>query len=303
MVCTAASFLTDIAIGTGATLISSAAGMSLEKVTEDMLGKAGKVMVRAESTTIVLPQDNPNKEAVTARIEKIRQDAELSDSGFDKEKAAERCAALGGGIARIRVGAATEVELKDKKLRYEDAVNSVKNAMSYGVLPGGGSTMIYLRRYEEECLNQFRNPAEEENVETEGKMDMNNNYGYLDEEDALGAKILFDALAEPMKQIAHNCGKNGNYIVSKVEGKEFGFGYNALTLSFDSMFETGVLDSVTVTENAIQNSVSIASLVLTSGGLVVENVQAQEDANLKAAYDEAMGAGMDYGGAPGSMVA
>ena len=163
--------------------------------------------------------------------------------------------------------------------------------------------MIYLRRYEEECLNQFRNPVEEEKVETEGKMDMNNNYCYLDEEDALGAKILFDALAEPMKQIAHNCGKNGNYIVSKVEGKEFGFGYNALTLSFDSMFETGVLDSVTVTENAIQNSVSIASLVLTSGGLVVEKVQAQEDANLKAAYDEAMGAGMDYGGAPGSMVA
>ena len=109
-----------------------------------------------------------------------------------------------------------------------------------------------------------------------------------------------------MKQIAHNCGKNGNYIVSKVEGKEFGFGYNAQTLSFESMFDTGVLDSVTVTENAIQNSVSIASLVLTSGGLVVENMASMEDQKLKAQYDEAMqGAGMDYGGTPytGSMTA
>lgn len=300
-------FLTDIAIGTGATLISSAAGMSLDSITEDMLGKAAKVMVRAESTTIVLPQDNPNKDAITKRIDKIRQDAEISDSGFDKEKASERVAALGGGIARIRVGAATEVELKDKKLRYEDAVNSVKNAMKYGVLPGGGSTMVYLRRFEEECLRQFRSSTNNnDGTSVDGEqtsMNFNNNYGHLDEEDALGAKVLFEALAEPLKQIAHNCGKNGNYILSKVEGKEFGFGYNAQTLSFDSMFDTGVLDSVTVTENAIQNSVSIASLVLTSGGLVVENAACMEDQRLKAEYEEAMGAGMDYGGAPGSMIA
>ena len=135
--------------------------------------------------------------------------------------------------------------------RYEDAVNSVKNSLKYGVLPGGGTTLLYLKRYRDEVVNQLKADG-------------------LDDE-VFGADILFEALSEPMRQIAENAGKHGNFIVSKCVDREFGYGFNAATLTFENLLEAGVLDAATVTENSLANSVSVASLVLTSGGMVVED--------------------------------
>jgi chaperonin GroEL len=136
------AYLQDIAIATGATYVADEVGISLESVTVDMLGRADRVVVGKDATTIVT--DSTNKDAIVKRIAQIRAEADSTDNKFDKEKASERVAALGGGIARIKVGAATETELKDKKLRYEDALNSVRSALEMGVVPGGGATMLFM---------------------------------------------------------------------------------------------------------------------------------------------------------------
>ncbi|GAB5031781.1 molecular chaperone [Nannochloropsis oceanica] len=265
-------YYTDIAIATGATFVAKETGIGLEKVTLDMLGQATKAILRQESATLLLT--GKHKDAVNARIASIRESMDDLDSMFDKEKSEERIASLAGGVARIRVGAATEVELKDKKLRYEDAVNSVKNSLKYGVLPGGGTTLLYLKRYRDEVVKTLKADG-------------------LDDE-VFGADILFDALSEPMRQIAENAGKHGNFIVSKCVDREFGYGFNAATLTFENLLEAGVLDAATVTENSLANSVSVASLVLTSGGMVVE-----DEAGMRRLEREKI---MDYAKAGGGMM-
>ncbi|KAJ1404711.1 chaperonin [Ochromonadaceae sp. CCMP2298] len=243
-------YLQDIAIATGATYVADEVGISLESVTLDMLGYADRVVVGKDQTTIIT--DSKNSEALAKRIVQIRAEAEATENKFDKEKAQERVAALGGGIARIKVGAATETELKDKKLRYEDALNSVKSALEMGVVPGGGATMLWLS-----CQDDLK--KEIQDACTPGDEDMK-----------LGVEIMFRSLPGPLRQIAKNAGLEGEVVADKCRGRDFGWGYNAATDTYEDLLLSGVLDPAKVTINALENSASIAALVLTTEVLITE---------------------------------
>lgn len=250
------AYLQDMAIATGATYVADEVGISLESVTLDMLGKADRIVVGKDSTTIVTNADN--KDALVKRIAQIRAEAEATDNKFDKEKAQERVAALGGGIARIKVGAATETELKDKKLRYEDALNSVRSALEMGVVPGGGACMLYMS-----CDEKL-------------KQKILDACGKDDEDEQLGVEIMFRSLPAPIKQIAKNAGLEGEVVAEKCRNKPFGFGYNAATDTYEDLLVTGVLDPAKVTINALENAASIAALVLTTEVLITEIPKKEE---------------------------
>jgi len=239
------AYLEDIAILTGATYMAEEVGLTLENISIDKLGKANRVVVAKEACTII--SEESNQEAVNKRIDLIRRQIENTDSEFDKEKGEERIARLGGGIARIKVGAATETELKDKKLRYEDAINSTKAAIELGITPGGGSTLLNLIKLIPSIQESF-----------------------TDEEEKLGASIIAKACEAPILQIAKNCGKEGEVVLDRCKNLEFGMGYNAATDSYEDLFENGVVDPVKVTCWALENSCSIASMVLTTEALIVE---------------------------------
>uniref|UniRef100_A0A7S3X021 Uncharacterized protein n=1 Tax=Emiliania huxleyi TaxID=2903 RepID=A0A7S3X021_EMIHU len=239
------SYLEDIAIVTGATFVTEQLGLTLESVTEEMLGKAARVAVSKERTTMIATGNHADE--VGERIKVIRAEAELTDSQFDKEKAEERIAKLGGAIGRIKVGAATETELKDKKLRYEDALNSVKAAMNEGIVPGGGATLVYCLRFKEQILEQM-----------------------TDEDEKLAVDILFRAMTYPIQQIAENAGVDGSIVLEKVKAQEWGFGWNAATGEYEDLLESGVIDPATVTQQAVLNSCSIAASVLTTQCLITE---------------------------------
>ena len=219
------AYLQDMAIATGATYVADEVGISLESVTLDMLGRADRIVVGKDATTIVT--NDENKESLSRRIAQIRAEADATDNKFDKEKATERVAALGGGIARIKVGAATETELKDKKLRYEDALNSVKAALEMGVVPGGGACMLSMS-----CDAQLKADI------LAGCND--------DEDERLGVEIMFRSLPAPIKQIAKNAGLEGELVAEKCRNKPFGFGYNAATDTYEDLLVTGVLDPAKV---------------------------------------------------------
>eukprot|EP00293_Proteomonas_sulcata_P002381 CAMPEP_0184327258 /NCGR_PEP_ID=MMETSP1049-20130417/143001_1 /TAXON_ID=77928 /ORGANISM="Proteomonas sulcata, Strain CCMP704" /LENGTH=547 /DNA_ID=CAMNT_0026649507 /DNA_START=5536 /DNA_END=7179 /DNA_ORIENTATION=+ len=238
-------YLEDIAILTGATYIAEEVGLTLDKVTIDQIGKAARVVVAKEACTII--SNGENQEAVNKRIEQIRIQTANTDSEFDIEKGEERIARLGGGIARIKVGAATETELKDKKLRYEDAINSTKAAIELGITPGGGATLVNLIKKMETISLSIE-----------------------DEDEKIGAAILGKALEAPILQIAKNAGKEGEVVLDRCKKMEFGFGYNAANDSYENLLETGVVDPVKVTCWGLENSCSIASMVLTTEALVVE---------------------------------
>uniref|UniRef100_A0A7S0P2F6 Uncharacterized protein n=1 Tax=Calcidiscus leptoporus TaxID=127549 RepID=A0A7S0P2F6_9EUKA len=262
------AYLEDIAVLTGATFITEQLGLSLEGVTEEMLGRAARVAVAKERTTMIAT--GKHQQEVAERIQKIKVEAQETESQFDKEKAEERIAKLGGAIGRIKVGAATETELKDKKLRYEDALNSVKAAMVDGIVPGGGSTLVYLLRKKAKVLEAME-----------------------DEDERLAVDILFRAMQWPIMQIAENAGQEGSIILEKVKEHDFGYGWNAATGAFEDLLESGVIDPATVTQQAILNSCSIAASVLTTSALITE---------IKVAEDPVagMGGGMDgMGGMPG----
>ena len=244
------AYLQDIAIATGATYVADEVGISLESVTLDMLGRADKVVVGKDATTIVT--DASQKEDIEKRIAQIKGEADASDNKFDKEKAAERVAALGGGIARIKVGAATETELKDKKLRYEDALNAVNSALEMGVVPGGGACMLYIS-----CMADF-------------KQEIMDGCKEGDEDEKLGVEIMFRSLPAPIKQIAKNAGLEGEVVAEKCRNQPYGFGYNAATDTYEDLVANGVLDPAKVTINAIENAASIAALVLTTEVLITE---------------------------------
>uniref|UniRef100_A0A7C3VN60 Chaperonin GroEL n=1 Tax=Planktothricoides sp. SpSt-374 TaxID=2282167 RepID=A0A7C3VN60_9CYAN len=256
------AMLEDIAILTGGQLITEDAGLKLENAKLDMLGQARRITITKDNTTIVA---EGNETAVKARCEQIRRQMEESDSSYDKEKLQERLAKLAGGVAVIKVGAATETEMKDRKLRLEDAINATKAAVEEGIVPGGGTTLAHLVPQLEEWAN-------------------NNLTG----ESLTGATIVARALAAPLKRIAQNAGENGAVIAERVKEKPFDVGYNAATNEYVNMFEAGIVDPAKVTRSALQNAASIAGMVLTTECIVVDKPEPKESAPAGA------GAGGDF---------
>jgi len=259
------AMLEDIAVLTSGQLITEDAGLKLESTKLDMLGSTRRVTITKDNTTIVA---EGNEAEVKARCEQIRRQMEETESSYDKEKLQERLAKLSGGVAVIKVGAATETEMKDKKLRLEDAINATKAAVEEGIVPGGGTTMAHLTPELENWANSN-----------------------LKDEELTGALIVARALAAPLKRIAENAGQNGAVISERVKEKEFNVGYNASTNEFVDMFEVGIVDPAKVTRSALQNAASIAGMVLTTECIVVDKPE-PKDASPAAA--PGMGGDFDY---------
>jgi len=267
------AYLQDIAIATGATYVAEEVGITLDSVTTDMLGTCDRCVIAKELTTIVT--DGKQDDAVRARIAQIKREGEEADTDFDRDKSEERVAALGGGIARIKVGAATETELKDKKLRYEDALNSVKSARELGIVPGGGACLAYIQdKFTDDILSQFD-----------------------DEDQRAGASILMKSLSEPCMQVAENAGVEGAVVLSKIveltRENGFGWGWNAANSKYCDLMAAGIVDPAKVTINAVINSASVAGLVLTTECLVTEIPVFETEEDMQRRFDsEGMGMGM-----------
>jgi len=236
------SMLEDIAILTGGTFISEDLGIKLENADMPMLGQAAKVVVTKENTTII--EGKGTAEAVQARINVIRKQIETTDSNYDREKLQERLAKLSGGVAVIKVGAATETELKEKKHRFEDALSATRAAVEEGIVPGGGITYINVI----------------------GTLD---NIGETNDE-KVGVSIVRRALEEPLRQIAENAGMEGSVVVERIKHEKKGVGFNAVTGEYVDMVKAGIVDPVKVTRSALENAASIGSLILTTESLVAE---------------------------------
>jgi chaperonin GroEL len=236
------AMLQDMAILTGGQVISEEVGLKLESTQLDMLGRARKVVITKDETTIV---EGAGDEAdIKGRITQIKNEIENTDSDYDREKLQERLAKLSGGVAVIKVGAATEVELKEKKHRIEDAVSATKAAVEEGIVPGGGVALLSVQ----EPLDKLDLTADE----------------------ATGARIVRKALEEPVKQIAVNAGLEGGVVVERVRGLDGGWGLNAATGEYEDLFKAGVIDPAKVTRSALQNAASIAALFLTTEAVVAE---------------------------------
>ena len=243
------AMLQDIAILTGGTVISDEVGLSLEKATLNDLGEAKKVVVEKENTTII---DGAGKQAdIKARIESIRQQAEEATSDYDKEKLQERVAKLSGGVAVVKVGAATEVEMKEKKARVEDALHATRAAVEEGVVPGGGVALIRALK----ALDKLEGANEDQTV---------------------GIRILARSIEEPLRQIVDNAGEDAAVILNKVRDGKGTYGYNAATGEFGDLIEQGILDPTKVTRLALQNAASVSGLLLTTEVMVAEAPKDEE---------------------------
>jgi chaperonin GroEL len=238
------AMLQDIAILTGGQVITEEVGLKLENVALDLLGRARKIVVTKDETTVV--EGAGDDADIKGRINQIKTEIENTDSDYDREKLQERLAKLSGGVAVIKVGAATEVELKEKKHRIEDAVSTTKAAIEEGVVPGGG---VALLRSQQAILDA----AEK-----------------LDDDEATGARIVARSVEEPLKQIAVNAGLEGGVVVEKVKGLKGAHGLNAQTGVYEDLFKAGVIDAAKVTRSALQNAASIAALFLTTEAVVVD---------------------------------
>ena len=237
------AMLQDIAILTGATVISEEVGLKLEATTMDLLGRARKVVVAKEETTIV--EGGGDAEQIKGRVNQIRAEIEKSDSDYDREKLQERLAKLAGGVAVIKAGAATEVELKERKHRIEDAVRNAKAAVEEGIVAGGGVALLQAAKVAFEKLK-------------------------LTGDEATGARIVEVAIEAPLKQIAINAGLEGGVIVEAVRNKPVGTGLNAATGEYVDMIKSGIIDPVKVTRSALQNAASIAALFLTTEAVIAD---------------------------------
>ncbi len=257
------AMLEDIAVLTGGQLITEDAGLKLESTKLDMLGKARRITITKDNTTIVA---EGNEQAVKARCEQIRRQMEETESSYDKEKLQERLAKLAGGVAVVKVGAATETEMKDRKLRLEDAINATKAAVEEGIVPGGGTTLAHLAPELETWASSS-----------------------VKDEELIGAMIVSRALSAPLKRIAENAGQNGAVIAERVKEKDFNVGFNAATNEFVDMFDAGIVDPAKVTRSALQNAASIAGMVLTTECIVVDKPEPKDNAPAGA------GAGMGGG--------
>ncbi|MFJ6413912.1 chaperonin GroEL [Terribacillus saccharophilus] len=236
------AMLEDIATLTGGEVITEDLGLDLKNTQITQLGRASKVVVTKENTTIV--EGNGNPENISSRVAQIRAQVEETTSEFDKEKLQERLAKLSGGVAVIKVGAATETELKERKLRIEDALNSTRAAVEEGIVAGGGTALV----------NIYNNVA---GLELTG-----------DEE--TGAKIVLRAIEEPVRQIAHNAGLEGSVIIERLKKEDVGIGFNAATGEWVNMLETGIVDPTKVTRSALQNAASVAAMFLTTEAVVAD---------------------------------
>jgi chaperonin GroEL len=237
------AMLQDIAILTGATVISEEVGLKLDATTMDLLGRARKVVVAKEETTIV--EGAGDAEQIKGRVNQIRAEIEKSDSDYDREKLQERLAKLAGGVAVIKAGAATEVELKERKHRIEDAVRNAKAAVEEGIVAGGGVALLQAAKVAFEKLK-------------------------LAGDEATGARIVEVAIEAPLKQIAINAGLEGGVIVEAVRNKPVGTGLNAATGEYVDMIKAGIIDPVKVTRSALQNAASIAALFLTTEAVIAD---------------------------------
>jgi len=237
------AMLADIAVLTGGTVISDEVGLSLEKASLNDLGEAKKIVVEKENTTLI---DGAGKASdIKARVESIRQQIEEATSDYDKEKLQERVAKLSGGVAVIKVGAATEIEMKEKKARVEDALHATRAAVEEGVVPGGGVALIRALKVLE-------------------KLEAAN------EDQAVGVRILARSIEEPLRQIVENAGEDAAVILNKVRDGKGSYGYNAATGEFGDLIEAGILDPTKVTRLALQNAASVAGLLLTTEVMVAE---------------------------------
>nr|WCH57216.1 60-kDa chaperonin [Hypnea musciformis] len=238
------ALLEDMAILTNGQLITEDLGLSLDNLSLDQLGVAKRICVTKDSTTIIADSNSAN---ISSRCDQIRRQLEISSNNYEKEKLQERLSKLVGGVAIIKVGAATETEMKDKKLRLEDAINATRAAIEEGIVPGGGSTLVHIA----ESLSQWSK----------------NN---LSDEELVGANIVQKALVAPLYKIVENSGKNGFVIVEKVKNSNFSVGYNANQDLLLDMYEAGIIDPAKVTRSAVQNAVSISSMILTTECIVIE---------------------------------
>ena len=235
--------LEDISILTGGTVITQDAGLSLDNVQISLLGKARRVTINKDSTTIIT--DGTENE-VQIRCEQLRKQINAAETGYEKEKLQDRIAKLSGGIAVIKVGAVTETEMKDKKLRLEDAINATRAAVEEGIVPGGGSALVHLA----------------ENMTEWAK----NN---LQEDELVGAMIISRAALAPLNRIAQNAGVNGPVVIEEIQQSAFEIGYNAEYNTFRNMYKEGIVDPAKVTRSALQNATSIASMILTTECIIV----------------------------------
>jgi chaperonin GroEL len=252
------AFLDDLGVVTGASVVSTEIGIKLSEAGLDVLGSARRIVITKDDTTIV--DGAGTRSDVEARMEQIRKEIETTDSDWDREKLQERLAKLSGGIAVIKVGAATETELAERKHRIEDAVSATKAAVEEGIVPGGGASLVHVAK------------------------DLDGDLGLTGDE-ATGVRIVRDALAAPLHWIAANAGFEGAVVVNKVRGLDWGHGFNAAKLTYGSLVDAGVVDPVKVTRSAVTNAASIARMVLTTESSVVE----------KKAEEPAAGAGHGHG--------
>lgn len=261
--------LQDIAILTGGQVISSELGLELSETTMEQLGRARQVVVQKENTIIV--DGAGNSDDIKARVGQIKSQIENTTSDFDREKLQERLAKLSGGVAVIKVGAATEVEMKEKKLRIEDALAATKAAVEGGIVAGGGTALINAM------------PAVKKLVDK------------LSGDEKTGAQIVYKALEEPVRQIAVNAGLEGSVIIDKIiRSRKVGYGFNAYTSEYVDMIPAGIVDPTKVTRSALQNAASVASMVLTTESLVADKKDPQADAAMAAAAAGAGGMGGMY---------
>jgi chaperonin GroEL len=242
------AMLQDIAILTGGQVISEEVGLKLENIQLDMLGKARKVVVTKDDTTIV--EGAGSEDEIKGRINQIKAEIEKTDSDYDREKLQERLAKLAGGVAVIKVGAATEVELKEKKHRIEDAVQTTKAAVEEGIVPGGGVALLSAQS----ALDKLA----------------------LEGDEGTGVRLVRKALEEPLKQIAVNAGLEGGVVSEKVRTLDPGWGLDADSGEYSDMMKSGIVDATKVTRSALQNAASIAALFLTTEAVVVEKPEKEK---------------------------
>ena len=255
--------LEDIAVLTGGTVISDDLGMQLKDATIDQLGSANKVTVTKDSTTLV--DGNGDKAAIADRVEQIKKAISETTSDFDKEKLQERLAKLAGGVAVVKVGAATETELKERKYRIEDALNATRAAVQEGFVPGGGTALVNVI------------PALEK-LENESTGD-----------EQTGVKIVKAALEAPVRQIAENAGVEGSVVINQLKNEKPGIGYNAADGKYEDMVKAGIVDPTKVTRSALQNAASVSALLLTTEAVVADKPEPKNDAPMNPAAGAGMG--------------
>jgi chaperonin GroEL len=244
------AMLEDIAILTKGQVISEDLGLKLENTTMDMLGRAKRIIIDKENTTII--EGSGTQKDIQGRINTIKKQIEETTSDYDKEKLQERLAKLAGGVAVINVGAATEVELKEKKARVEDALSATRSAVEEGIVPGGGLTLLVTEKALKEIADK------------------------LDGDEKIGAEIVIKAIQSPMRQIADNAGVEGSVIVEKARSQKPGVGFNASSMEWEDMMKSGIIDPAKVVRSALQNAASIAGMLLTTEVLITDKPEKEQ---------------------------